>query len=412
MVVNPIRERVLSKFNEIRVQAHYALNPPQEAVFIPNQTVDEIVQATLLAVVAESTPTHPATATPAAPTPTPELSPTPTPTATPLPEIITLEGVRYQTQHGLWNYCAPAALAMALSYWGWEGERTDIGPLVKPFEKDKNVMPYELANYVNNHTDKRALVRSGGTLDLIKQLVANEFVVLVEKGIVIRDFNGRLGFMGHYSVVTGYDNTRRIFITQDSYFTENYEVSYDDLLRQWRSFNYVFLVIYPPDLETALHDVLGPYSDPDYGFSTAAQTAAQEAVSLSGVDQFFAYFNRGTSLTGLQDYAGAAAAFDQAFILMAALPEQDRPWRMIWYQTGPYFAYFFTGRYLDVEQLATTTINAAAEPFIEESFVWRARARIVLGNRQGAIEDIKKALEYHPGFAPAVEIATQLGIQT
>ena len=412
MVIDPIRERVLINFNELRVQARYALNPPQQAVFVPTPAVDEIAQATMAAIAAAAAPTPSPTPTQPLEEETPAASPTPTYTPTPLPERILLSGVRYQSQHGLWNYCAPATLAMALSYWGWDGERTDIGPVVKPFDKDKNVMPYELADYVNTHTNKRALVRSGGTLDLLKELVANEFVVLIEKGIVIRDFNGRLGWMGHYAVVSGYDDTARFFMTQDSYFTADYKVSYDELLWQWRSFNYLFLVVYTPEEEARLFEVLGDYSDPAYGFQVAASTATEEAVAMSGVEQFFAYFNRGTSLVGLQDYAGAAAAFDQAFTLMAALPEQERPWRMMWYQTGPYFAYYFTGRYFDVERLATTTIDAAAEPYIEESFVWRARARIVLGDVQGAVEDVKTALEYHPGFAPAVELANQLGIQT
>ncbi len=412
MVINPIRERVLFNFNELRVQARYALNPPQQAVFVPTPAVDEIVQATMAAIAAAASPTPSPTPTQPPEEETPAASPTPAFTPTPLPERMMLSGVRYQSQHGLWNYCAPATLAMALSFWGWDGERTDIGPVVKPFDKDKNVMPYELADYVNTHTNKRALVRSGGTLELLKELVANGFVVLIEKGIVIRDFNGRLGWMGHYSVVSGYDDAERIFMTQDSYFTADYKVSYDELLWQWRSFNYLFLVVYTPDEEARLFEVLGQYADPAFGFQAAASTASEEAVSLSGVEQVFAYFNRGSSLVGLQDYAGAAAAFDQAFTLMFALPEQDRPWRMMWYQTGPYFAYYFTGRYLDVERLATTTIDAAAEPYIEESFVWRARARIVLGDVQGAVEDIKTALEYHPGFAPAVELANQLGIQT
>jgi tetratricopeptide (TPR) repeat protein len=300
---------------------------------------------------------------------------------------------------------------MGLSYWGWQGERTDVGPLLKPFEKDKNVMPYEMADYVQTYTNLNALVRHGGTLETLKKLIAAGFVPLIEKGIVIRDINGKLGWMGHYSTITGYDDAKKVFITQDSYFEPNFKVSYDDLLWQWRSFNYIFLVIYPPEREAELLDLLGPYADPQTAFQIAAQTAAEEAVRLDGVEKFFAYFNRGTSLVNLQDYAGAASTYDQAFALMAGLAEKDRPWRMMWYQTGPYFAYYYTGRYQDAERLATTTLDAAAEPFLEESYVWRARARLALGNRAGAAEDVRKALEYHPGFTPAVELANLLGIQ-
>lgn len=411
LAVPAIRERVFFNLNELRVQARYALNPPQQAVFVPEESIATIVDATMQAFSRTETPTPTATAAQFTPTPTPEFSPTPTLTSTPLPDKVSLEGVRYQTQHGLWNYCAPANLAMGLSYWGWQGERTDVGPALKPFDKDKNVMPYEMADYVQTNTRLRALVRHGGTLELLKSLVAGGFVPLIEKGIVIRDFNGKLGWMGHYSTITGYDEAKRVFITQDSYFEPNFKVTYDDMLWQWRSFNYVFLVIYPPERESELLNLLGDYADPTTAFQIAAANAAEEAVRLNGLEQFFAYFNRGTSLVNLQDYTGAARTYDQAFTLMASLPEKDRPWRMMWYQTGPYFAYYFSGRYQDVENLATTTLDAAAEPYLEESFVWRARARLALGNRAGAAEDVRKSLEYHPGFGPAVELATLLGVQ-
>jgi hypothetical protein len=300
---------------------------------------------------------------------------------------------------------------MALSYWGWQGERTDVGTAVKPFEKDKNVMPYELADYVQTHTQFNAVVRSGGTLEVLKRLIAENFVVMIEKGIILKDYNGKLGWVGHYAVVSGYDDSKSEFITQDAYFSPDYILSYDQLYAQWRDFNYTYLVIYPQDQEDRLMYALGNASDETVGARQAAVTASEEALSLSGVQQFFAWFNRGTSLVSLQDYAGAAGAYDQAFALMAALPEDDRPWRIMWYQTGPYFAYYFTGRYQDVINLADNTINSAAEPYLEESFIWRARARAILGDTTGAAQDVRTSLEYHPGFTPGLELAQQLGIQ-
>lgn len=407
IAVPSLREMAGFQINKLRVQAQYALSPPEEAVFVPEVDLATMVQATMQAQAPTTTPTPTTTLTNTPPGPT--LPPTPTPT--PLPQSVNLTGMRYIDQHGLWNYCAPATLAMALTYWGWEGERTDVGPVVKPFDLDKNVMPYEMADYVNNHTEFNALVRAGGDLDLLKRLVAEEFVVVVEKGIFLKDYNGKMGWLGHYAVVSGYDDAKQEFMTQDSYFSADYPVSYDELFKQWRSFNYTYLVIYPVEDEQKLMQALGPSADEEASYRIAAQTAADEAVSLTGLQQFFAYFNRGTSLTQLQDYAGAASAYDVAFQLMAALPEADRPWRMMWYQTGPYFAYYYTSRYWDVINLATNTIDSAAEPYLEESFIWRARARAILGDNQGAAEDVRKSLEYHPGFGPGLDLAQQLGIQ-
>jgi tetratricopeptide (TPR) repeat protein len=182
-------------------------------------------------------------------------------------------------------------------------------------------------------------------------------------------------------------------------------------MNQWRNFNYTFIVIYPPALEDNALQALAEYADETNSYRIAAQTAANEIIALDGVQQFFAYFNRGTSLVNLQDYAGAATAYDQAFLLMAALPEEERPWRIMWYQTGPYFAYYYTGRYTDVISLADNTIFYASEPYIEESFIWRARALIMLGDYGAAEEDVRRSLELHPGFTPALDLAAQLGIQ-
>jgi tetratricopeptide (TPR) repeat protein len=246
---------------------------------------------------------------------------------------------------------------------------------------------------------------------VLKRLIAENFVVMIEKGIILKDYNGKLGWVGHYAVVSGYDDSKSEFITQDAYFSPDYILSYDQLYAQWRDFNYTYLVIYPQDQEDRLMYALGNASDETVGARQAAVTASEEALSLSGVQQFFAWFNRGTSLVSLQDYAGAAGAYDQAFALMAALPEDDRPWRIMWYQTGPYFVYYFTGRYQDVINLADNTINSAAEPYLEESFIWRARARAILGDTTGAAQDVRTSLEYHPGFTPGLELAQQLGIQ-
>ena len=404
-----LRTRLTNKLDDLRVKVQYALNPPQEAMFVPQQEVADIVAATMAAYARTATPA--ATQASDIPTATLSVSPTPAATATPLPEAVTLEGIRYQDQHGLWNYCAPATLAMSLSYWGWQGDRATIGPVIKPFEKDKNVMPYEMQDYIQTHTNLKSVLRYGGTLDALKALVAEGFPVLIEKGIIIPDYNGKLGWVGHYGVINGYDDVRQEFTTQDSYFQENYIVSYADLLHDWQAFNNVFLVVYSEDREAQVMQTLGAYADETDSIQIALQAATGQSAVAQGVDQFFATFNRASSLVQLTDYQGAAAVYDAAFALMGKLPQTERPWRIMWYQTGPYYAYYFSGRYQDVEELATTTIDAAAEPYLEESFVWRARARIALGDSTGATEDIKKSLEYHPDFGPSVELAQYLGIQ-
>ena len=90
-----------------------------------------------------------------------------------------------------------------------------------------------------------------------------------------------------------------------------------------------------------------------------------------------------------------------------------RPCRMLWYQTGPYFAYYYTGRYYDVISLATAAIEAVVDnrPALEESFYWRAMANYALGDQAQALEDFKASLQWHPDFEPTIYQMEQLGLQ-
>jgi tetratricopeptide (TPR) repeat protein len=234
----------------------------------------------------------------------------------------------------------------------------------------------------------------------------------VEKGAWIRDFTKVVSWMGHYEVITGYDETKQVVIAQDSYYSPDYEVSYADFIRGWRSFNYTYLVIYPKEKEGQVISLLGPDADETENYRRAAQVASDEIYALTSVDQFFAWYNRGTNLKELQDYGGAANAYDEAFRIYNNLPEDRsvRPYRILWYETGPYFAYFYVGRYYDVLSLSTTAIDAALdEPAIEESFYWRGMAKNALGDTSGAIADFRQSLKYHPNFEPSLYQLNQLG---
>lgn len=423
-----------------RVEAVWAkIKPHQEQIFVPQEQAKS--QATLLAasqqtgtktpaLITTSTPTiKPATSlTPstAAFTPTPGSSqPSPTselqlipiqtdtPTITPSPEppTATLTGVKYEDQHNRYNYCAPANLAMALSYWGWKGNRDTVGPVLKPDARDKNVMPYEMVDYVLQHTDLKAIWRVGGDEELIKRFLLAGYPVLVEKGTFLVDLQNVLSWMGHYEVITGYDDTRQVFIGQDSYLGPDKDVPYDKLIIDWRSFNYTYILIYPPDKEAEVMALLGPDGDETENYRRAAQKASDEISYLTGADRFFAMYNRGTNLVGLQDYAGAAAIYDDAFTYYPTIAQKDRPWRILWYETGPYKAYFYTGRYNDVIRRADITLNEMkSERNLEESYYWRALAKSALGDTSGAINDLKEALKWHPGWSLAIEQLQALGV--
>jgi tetratricopeptide (TPR) repeat protein len=410
----PIHSRLSWRVDNLRTQIKYYFNPPDEAIFEPSTPEPTLA-------IAQATPTF--TLTPAGATHTPIPTMTPTIVPTPYPEIARVQNVIYVDQENRWNYCGPSNLTMALKFWGWEGNRDDVAKVVKPGvadedldfiqrgKTDKNVMPYEMVDFVNEQTQFRALYRYGGEIDLIKRFIAAGYPVLIEKGHSERDYTGRVAWLGHYQFVTGYNDVGGNFIVQDTYNDgPNFPVEYPVFEEGWRSFNDLFIIVYPPEDEQKVLDLLGPWLDETWADQHALEVAQAEEPTLEGNDQFFAIFNQGTSLVKLQRYAEAAAAFDRAFILYAELDPKDRPFRTMWYQTSPYWAYFYSGRYQDVIELATKTLTFPEEQALEESLYWRAMAEYAIGDYVNAFADMREAVRLNPNFSPGIFYLEQWGV--
>ena len=404
--IPPVKSRLAWRVDEFRARIKYALSPPEQVVFVPREQVSTAINNTP-SPEPRTRPKLSPTISPVGPTATFTPKPTPAFTSTPIPGSIQLTGFRQEYQG--WNNCGPATLAMSLSYWGWEGDQYDIAPLTKPNPRDKNVMPYEMVDFVETQTDLKVISRVGGELQLLKQFMAAGFPVIIEKGFEGPEFDG---WMGHYELITGYDDTINRFTAQDSYIGPDLKLDYDYVQSYWRAFNFTYLVVYSEDREPQVMSILGLQSEKAFNDQFTAQKASDETALLSGRDLFFAWFNRGTSLVDLQDNAGAAEAYDQAFALYPSIPEKERPWRMLWYQTGPYWAYYYTGRYQDVIDLAIKTLDNMSEPILEESYYWRALAQEAMGDNKAAIQDLQASLKYHPGFEPALQQLQKYGLET
>jgi tetratricopeptide (TPR) repeat protein len=100
----------------------------------------------------------------------------------------------------------------------------------------------------------------------------------------------------------------------------------------------------------------------------------------------------------LEDYKSAAAAFDKARAI-------GLPWRMLWYQFGPYEAYMQTERYEDVIVLADITLQS---PYIEEAYYYKGLAQAALGQTKEAIENLQRAVDFNPNYLPASSALARL----
>lgn len=322
-------------------------------------------------------------------TATPRPSPTPIPpTATPEPPpaSYSLEGITFYQQK--WNNCGPANLAMGLSYYNWDGTQDDTASWLKPNQEDKNVTPQQMADYVNRFTNLRASWRMAGSIDQIKWLVANEFVVIVESGYTPAGES----WYGHFETVAGYTNGT--ITVYDSYLgrasrpTITYSESQFD--RQWQSFNRNYIVIYPPAREDELRNFLGGDWNERTNRANAVRVAQQEAQEQP--NNAYAWFNLGTSLTAIGRYEEAVVAYERAF-------EIGLPYRMMWYQFSPYEAYLQTGRLDEVLALANNTLRTTR--YVEEIFYYRGRVYEVRGDYAAAALEYQNAVSFNPNHSQA-----------
>ncbi len=371
--------------------ATFTLSPTLD---MPTATATIEPTATTIA----STATHQPTFTPAptdTATPIPTMPPTPTPV--PLPQIATLQLDQLQWEQQGWNNCGPTTVTIGLTYFGFPGRSQRVAAnYLKPNVEDTNVSPDQMVSFVNDVAsldhDVQAIYRVGGTTELIKILIANNFPVIVERGIIVEDS----GWMGHYSLIVGYDDTTDEFLLFDSNFGyaggEGRRYAQEFIREGWQQFNYTFIVLYSPNRETRMYELLGEYGNETAAANTALNIARQEAVA--DPDNKWAWFNMGTSFTLLGNYEDAAVAYDRARQL-------DLPFRMLWYQFGPYIAYYQTGRHDDVLSLALASERTT--PYVEETYYYRGLVYAAQGQADSAIFQFDRALSYNENFALARE---------
>jgi hypothetical protein len=298
-----------------------------------------------------------------------------------------------------WNNCGPANITMALSYYGWQQDQTFAASYLKPDREDKNVSPSEMVAFVNEQSQVRAVTRIGGDMELLKEFIAAGFPVIIETGYAPEGND----WFGHYQTVVGYDDNGRDFYIFDSYLGTGENGAgmaepYDEFDSHWQQFNRIFIVIYDPSREAEVTAILGERADVTFA-AEHAYTVAQSEARANPQNQF-AWFNMGTALTKLGRYADAAPAFDRA-------TQIGLHYRMLWYQFGPFEAYFNVGRYDDVLSLATSTLNTSRD-YVEESYYWQGRAYEAQGLQQQAADSFRRALLHNPRYAAAQQALAAL----
>ena len=315
-----------------------------------------------------------------------------------------LTGLRHEWQ--TWNNCGPATLATYLSYYGSASGQAQIGSALRRSEDDKNVSPEELHAYAVER-GMRAILRVNGSSEMLRTLVSNGYPVLIETWLEESPNEG----MGHYRLMTGYDDARQAWILYDSYVSTNlvnaggkdgagdYAGIWGDYAQTeawWKVFNRTWLLVYQPEDEAKVQALLGEHAVEDAWQGAEARAHADLALDNSDA---FAWFNLGSSLWNQGRAEDAAAAFDQARTL-------GLPWRMLWYQFGIFPTYLAVGRADEALALADATLANTSS--IEEIHFWQGEALRAQGNPDGARAAYQRALALYPGFAAAQTALAQV----
>ncbi len=300
-------------------------------------------------------------------------------------------------------------MAMTLSYFDLSVTQNDTAAVLKPNPEDRNVSPYEMAAYVNNNTPYQALDRANGRIDMLKQFVANGIPVIVEIGIDPPGEYRWLGWYGHYLLVVAYDDATEQFFVYDSWFGtsevpgENADrngrnLPYAEVEEYWPHFNRNYIVVYQPEQAETVSRIIG--EDMDDAVMWDKSLVQAQADAAADPENAFFWFNLGTSLNAVADFERASTAFDQARAI-------GLPWRMLWYQFGPYEAYYQVSRFEDVILLADTTLKN--RPYFEESFYYKGLALAAMGETAVAQENLEKATDFNPNFAAASDFLAVIG---
>jgi len=315
-----------------------------------------------------------------------------------LPDRVILDGLSMIWQDV--NRCSAAALTIQLSYWRSDFDYSTTIRYLNPHSEDMSVRLDEMIAFAESY-GLQGIERLGGTVDMLRLLVANGFPVLVEN-VYYDGPDAFRDWMSHNRVINGYDDNLQLLYSYDSLLGNGPDnlgrtIPYSDMDSRWRPLNRPYLVLYEPEQEELLRTIMGDQWDP---IANAEWNLQMVQADLNGdAPDSFDTFNLGQTLVELGRYEEAAAAFDEAQAV-------GLPWRMLWYQFGPFEAYLGAGRYDDVFQLTRDVIAVA--PGVDEMYYYIALAYEATGQTDRAIANLEAALWRNANYHDARDLKAEL----
>lgn len=315
------------------------------------------------------------------------------PSPTPIPISVSESKILNNDYHIFQSYnnCGPAALSMALSYYGINKSQQELGQELRPYQipggdnDDKSVTLEEVAEK-SKEFGLIPYLRPNGNNTIIKQFIASDIPVITRTWLKEDDD------IGHYRIIKGYDDKTQEFIQDDSLQGKNLKYSYDAFDRIWDKFNYEFLVLVPRDKQQLAEQILGKDVD--------EKTAWQSAVKLSkdklsqNPSDVTARFNLSVAYYHLGEYQESTEEFEQI--------ENHLSFRTLWYQIEPILAYYELGNYNRVVEISDKILNNHNRAF-SELYILKGNIYLKQGNKNAAKSEFEKAVLYNKSLKSAQE---------
>jgi len=293
----------------------------------------------------------------------------------------------YQT----FNNCGPATLSMVLSWYGTDVSQKELGEAMRPYQNpqgdndDKTIFTYEFADWAEKYGYK-TLARVNGDIELLKRFSANGIPVVVKTWLKPGED------IGHFRIVRGFDEKKKVIVQDDSYHGPNKQISYFDFLSMWQPFNYDYIVVYTADMEEKVRAILGEEKDEETSWKNALARAEKER-ELDG-ENIYPLFNISTAAYHTGDYQKSVAAFAEV--------EARIPKRMLWYQIEPIQAYQKLGNYQRVFEIIERVLSGGNRAF-SELYLIRGEIYLEQGENDKAREEYEKAVFYNQNLTTAQE---------
>lgn len=283
---------------------------------------------------------------------------------------VKLGNISYYPQ--TWNNCAPASLSMILSFYQIDISQQFIESRIKSNKNDVHISTEELQDFMLSHNYHLHIEDGLSVLDIIEVINENKPVM-----VPIWYKRSEDDQMGHYIVITGYDDSRKIFYIKDPLDGEREYIPYEEFDHLWKVFNRTILI---PDVTAG-----------SYNFEN--REVVQEPYD------FFDWYNLGVE--SMDHPETALGYFRKALVL-------EYPERFYWYNTKIFKTLFDTRNYRDIIHLSNETLRTCLA--IEEIWYWRAKALYALSMYDEAHISIDNALKYRDSYKDAISFKKSISV--